>query len=390
MGSAIDASMSVLADDPRDIISLAMGSPAPDAIPAQALAVLTAEVLGGPGASAALDYMPTEGDPSLRRALLERLASNGLDVDPRCLIITSGGMQGLDLVCRLFLKPGDLVLAESPSYPNGMATIHNHGARLAQIPMDEHGMDLDAARSTIRSIGQSPRMIYAIPSFQNPSGTTYSIERRRGLLEFAESINAIVLEDDPYSELRFEGEPIPSLLELDGDRGRVIQVRTFSKIVAPGLRLGWVVAAADTIKRMVAARQSMDTCANALAQRTVARFVSTGALDQHVAELRRKYPERRDALVGALVTSLDRDRGFRWTVPSGGMFVWLELPKGLDGDRLMLAALEKGVAVVPGSAFDPVRCQHAVRLCYAAVDEDRARAGVALLAEAVDSLAWAT
>jgi 2-aminoadipate transaminase len=384
LGSLIDASLSELAGATRPIISLAMGSPAPDAIPFDTLAAIAGEVLTESGAVEAFGYMPTEGDPRLRRALLAHLAARGLEVDPSCLIVTTGGMQGLDLVCRLFLGPGDIVLAESPSYPNGLATIHNQGARTIQIPLDADGMDLAAAREAVPASAHRPTLIYAIPSFQNPSGVTYSLDRRLALLDFAQSIGAIVVEDDPYSDLRFEGERLPSLLELDGGNGRVIQVSTFSKIIAPGLRLGWVVGPRRAIERMTALRQSMDTCANALAQRIVARFIESGALDRHIANLRSLYPRRRDALVSALHASLGSDKGFRWTLPMGGMFVWVQLPDEHDGAALAQAAFREGVAIVPGSAFDGDRCSRAIRLCFAAVDEESAREAVTRLARAVD------
>jgi 2-aminoadipate transaminase len=378
-GSAIDASLSILAADPRPIISLAMGSPAADAIPAAEIAEAAARILSGPTASAALDYAPTEGHPRLRRALLARMASAGVAVDPACLLVTAGGMQGLDLVYRLFLEPGDLVLAESPSYASGLATAHNHGAILLQVPMDAGGLDLDAAESAVAAAGRPPRIIYAIPTFQNPSGVTYDLERRCRLLELARAWGSLVIEDDPYGELRYDGESQPSLLELDDGRGGVIQVRTFSKIVAPGLRLGWLVAPGDVVRRMIDLRQSMDTCANGFAQQVVADLLETGALDRHVARLRALYPARRDRMLAALERELGDIPGVAWNHPLGGIFIWLDLPPPLDGSVVLRAGLEHGVAIVPGEAFDPERCRHAVRLCFSAVDDSAIDLGVTRL-----------
>lgn len=382
-GSAIDASLSILAADPRPIISLAMGSPAADAIPLAEIGEAAARILTGPSASAALDYAPTEGHPRLRLALLARMAAAGVPVDPACLLITAGGMQGLDLVYRLFLEPGDLVLAESPSYASGLATAHNHGATLLQVPMDEGGLDLDAAESAVAAAGRPPRIVYAIPTFQNPSGVTYDLARRRRLLRLARAWGSLVIEDDPYGELRYDGESQPSLLELDDGRGAVIQVRTFSKIVAPGLRLGWLVAPGDVVRRMVDLRQSMDTCANGLAQQVVADLLETGALDRHIVRLRALYPARRDRMLRALERELGDIPGVAWNHPMGGIFIWLDLPPTLDGSVVLRTGLDHGVAIVPGDAFDPDRCRNAVRLCFSAVDDAAIDLGVQRLGAAI-------
>jgi 2-aminoadipate transaminase len=384
VGSAIDATLSTLAALDRPIVSLAMGSPAPDAIPTSELAALADEVLRGSAGSNALDYAPTEGHPELRLALLDRLDGEGFEVDPDCVLVTAGGMQGLDLSMKLFLDPGDLVFAESPSYTNGLATAHNYEARVVQVGMDDEGMDLDMARAEVARRGR-PRLIYSIPTFQNPSGLSYSRRRRGELLAFAEECGAIVIEDDPYGELRYEGDPIPSLLELDEGRGHVIQVRTFSKIVAPGLRLGWLVGPKEVVARAVAARQSMDTCANALSQRIIARFISRGLLDHHIRNLRELYPARRDAMIGALQDDLGGTPGVRWRRPEGGMFLWLELPTGVDGTSLLAECLRQGVAVVPGIAFDPAR-HHAIRLCFSAVTSEEIPIAISRLAAAVHRL----
>lgn len=372
-GSAIDASMSILARIERPVISFAMGSPAPDAIPSAEIAEIASRALAAGESHGNLDYAPTEGLPALRSALIERLARQGVDVDPDCLVVTAGGMQGIDLVCRLFLDPGDLVLAESPSYASGLATLHNNGARIVQVPMDAGGMDLAAASAAVAAAGRPPRLIYAIPTFQNPSGITYTAERRAALLELARGWGALVIEDDPYSELAYDGFDAPaSLLSLDAGRGTVIAVHTFAKIVAPGLRVGWVLAPADTARRIVDLRQSMDTCANTLSQRIVAGLIASGGLDRHVAVLRRLYPSRRDAMLRALEAELGGVGGVdgvSWTRPSGGMFIWVDLPPAMDGAEVLRRGLEAGVAVVPGAAFDAERCRSAIRLCFTAQDE---------------------
>lgn len=386
VGSAIDASMSILAAANRPIITFAMGSPAADAIPRTEIARALDRILTSPTAAAAFDYGPTEGTPALRRALLGRLQRQGQSVQPECLIVTAGGMQGLDLIYRLFLEPGDLVIAESPSYANGIATARNHGAEVVQIPLDSYGMQIQAARRAIRDAGRPPKLLYLIPTYQNPSGNTYSVERRLDILQLARETGALVIEDDPYSELRYEGETYPSLLQLDEASGRVIQVRTFSKILAPGLRVGWTIAPRSVIARMVALRQTMDTCTNSLAQLVVADLIETGRLEEHIVRLRSIYPGRRDSMDKALQSRFGRIEGIRWTRPSGGMFIWLDLPPILDGGAVLATGLEHGVAVVPGSAFDPVRGRSAIRLCFSAVDDDAIVEGIARLHQTIVEL----
>lgn len=386
VGSAIDASMSILAAATRPVITFAMGSPAADAIPTLEIADALERILTAKAASTALDYSPTEGNPALRRALLGRLHRQGREVHPDCLLVTAGGMQGLDLVYRLFLEPGDLVFAESPSYANGTATARNHGAELIQIPLDRDGIDLEAARRAARAAGRPPKLLYLIPTYQNPSGASYTRDRRLEVLDFARETGALIIEDDPYSELRYEGESYLSLQELDADDGRVIQVRTFSKIVAPGLRVGWTVAPRHVIARMVDLRQTMDTCANSLAQMVVADLIDSGQLEAHISRLIKLYPVRRDAMDSALQTAFGAREGIRWTRPSGGMFIWVDLPELIDGDQVLEAGMKRGVAVVPGSAFDSTRTRHALRLCFSAVDEPAIAVGVALLGATVNEL----
>lgn len=382
-GSPIDESLSVLATISRPVVSFAMGSPAHDAIPVSLLAELSSRLLTGPRAYAALDYTPTDGDPALRSALLARIAAQGIRVDPLNLLITSGGMQGLDLVSKLFLEPGDLVVVESPSYANGLATLRNYGADLIHVPVDAEGLVVEAVEELVDAAGRRPRLIYTIPSFQNPSGASASLERRIALLELARRLGALVLEDDPYSELRYEGDSVPSLLELDDGQGWVVQVRTFSKIVSPGLRVGWVVAPADTIRRMVQAKQSMDTCANSIGQGLIRLMIEEGGLDRHVASLRGMYPARRDIMLASLRRLVPDRLNIRWTEPSGGMFIWLELPEGMSGDVLAAACLDRGVAVVPGSAFTLRPNEPAVRLCFSAVGDARIKSGIEALAAAL-------
>lgn len=385
VGSVIDSSTSLLHRQTHDVVRFAMGSPAAEAIPARVLAELSAEVLG-PDAADAYDYAATEGDPPLREALLATLAGTTDETTADRLTITSGGMQGLDLACKLFVDPGDLVVVESPTYTNGSATALSYGAELVEVPVDEHGMLVEVLPEVVRRAGRAPKAIYAIPTFQNPSGATLSLERRRRLLELAHSWGSVVIDDDPYGELRFEGAPLPSLRELGGGDRLVFSVRTMSKTVAPGLRVGWVDTAPELQPLLINAKQAMDTCTNLPAQRLLAAFLAGGHLDDHLVRTRAEYLRRKRAMQAALAEHLGDLDGARWTDPEGGFFLWVTLP-GVDTAALSEVALAQGVAFIPGRAFSPGgRFPDAMRLCFASTAPARIAEGVARLRRAVDAL----
>ena len=293
-------------------------------------------------------------------------------------------MQGLDLVCKLFVGPGDLVAVESPTYTNGTATISGYEGEMLEVPGDADGMDVDALARLADEHGAPPKLIYTIPTFQNPSGTTLSLERRERLIELAADWGAVVLEDDPYSLLRFEGEDLPSLRELGAGRARVIAVHTFSKILAPGLRVGWVLAEPEVIARMVDARQSMDTCTAPPMQRLVARFLSDGLAEEHLAGLRGAYHERKLAMQEALADELG-DLGATWTDPHGGFFLWLTLPEAIDTEALFPPRSPRAWPTSPGRAFSiGGRFGNALRLAFSAEPPERAREGIRRLRRAIE------
>lgn len=385
VGSVIDSSTSLLHRQTHDVVRFAMGSPAAEAIPARVLAELGAEVLG-PGAADAYDYAATEGDPPLREALLSVLRGTTDETTADRLTITAGGMQGLDLACKLFVDPGDLVVVESPTYTNGSATALSYGAELLEVPVDEDGMLVEALPELVGRTGRTPKAIYAIPTFQNPSGATLSLDRRRRLLDLARSWGAVVIDDDPYGELRFEGRPLPSLRELGGGDPLVFSVRTFSKTIAPGLRVGWVDTAPELQPLLVNAKQAMDTCTNLPAQRLVAAFLAGGHLGEHLSRTREEYRRRKHAMQDALSEHLGDLPGARWTDPEGGFFLWVTLP-GVDTVALSEVALAEGVAFIPGRAFSPTgRFPDAARLCFASTTPERIAEGVGRLRRAVETL----
>ncbi|GGK72421.1 PLP-dependent aminotransferase family protein [Ornithinimicrobium pekingense] len=381
VGSVIDSSTSLLATRTHDIVRFAMGSPAPEAIPTQTLAEVGRETIGA-GAADAFDYAATEGDPALREALLGALAGTGDATTAERLTITSGGMQGLDLACKLFVDPGDLVAVESPTYTNGSGTALSYQARLLEVPVDGEGMVVEELRSLGERHGR-PKAIYTVPTFQNPSGATMSEQRRGQLLELAREWGSVVVDDDPYGLLRFAGEDVLTLHQLaDGDP-LVFSVRTFSKIIAPGLRVGWVDADPSLQPVLISAKQAMDTCTNLPMQRLVAGFLRGGHLAEHLATQRERYRLRKEAMQEALGEHF-ADLA-RWTDPEGGFFLWVTLEEPVDTQALFEVALDEGVAFIPGNAFSPEgRFPHALRLCFASTAPERIHEGVRRLRVAVD------
>jgi len=378
VGSVIDSSTSLLQQQSHDIVRFAMGSPAAEAVPVAIFEELAAKAY----TSDAFDYAATEGDPQLRQAVLDLLSTTGEATTPERLTITSGGMQGLDLFGKLFIDPGDLVVVESPTYTNGSATALAYGAELLEVGVDGDGLIIDELEAAVARAGRTPKAIYVIPTFQNPSGRTLSLQRRLRLIELARRWRSMIIDDDPYGMLRFEGENIPSLLSLAEGDPLVFAVRTFSKILAPGLRVGWVDCAPELQPLLISAKQTMDTCTNLPNQRLIAAFLSDGHLPEHLTVQRERYRERKLAMQRALQDQLGTSAN--WTDPEGGFFLWVDLP-GVDTQVLFPAALAAGVAYIPGPAFSPSgRFADALRLCFASTTPDRIAEGVTRLRRAID------
>ncbi|WP_037141661.1 aminotransferase-like domain-containing protein [Rhodococcoides fascians] len=382
VGSVIDSSTSLLAAQKHDIVRFAMGSPAAETVPAAAFSEIAAQVM----TTDAMDYAATEGDPGLIDALLEYLDSVGEPTSADRIVITSGGMQGLDLACKLFVDPGDLVIVESPTYTNGTATVLSYGGEVLEAPMDSDGLIVEALPELVARAGRPPKMIYVIPNFQNPSGTTMSLARRTLLLELAHKWGSVILDDDPYGLLRFEGENIPSFAALSPGDPLVFSVRTFSKMIAPGLRVGWVDAAPQARQLLINAKQAMDTCTNLPNQRMIAEFIRRGQLTEHLRSLAAVYRPRKIAMQ----RSLEKYFGDRieTTDPEGGFFLWATLrgtASAVSTQDLFEVALAEGVAYIPGPALSVGGKFHdSLRLCFASSTPERIDEGVKRLAAAVD------
>jgi 2-aminoadipate transaminase len=329
------------------VISFAGGLPAPELFDAPGLRAAYAAALADDVAGRSLQYSTTEGDPALRAAVAARLTARGLPTGADELLITSGSQQALTLIATVLLEPGDIVLVEEPSYLAALQAFQLAGATVVPVPCDEDGIDPEAAAALAAL--HAPRLLYTIPTFQNPTGRTLPLERREALVAVAREAGFWLLEDDPYGELRYRGEPLPPLAALDGSDGWVLSLSTLSKIAAPGLRIGWVRAPEPLRRPLTIAKQAADLHSSTIDQAAAARWLEAVDLDVRVGELRRVYGARRDALVGGLAAALPP--GSTHNHPDGGMFVWARLPDGWDAAQLLDRALAHDVAFVPGFPF---------------------------------------
>jgi len=341
-----------------DIISFAGGLPAPETFPVEELREATDRVFRQYG-DKILQYGTTEGDNDLKAQLVAYETAQGLSLGPQNLLITSASQQALDMLPKLFLDPGDYVIAGRPTYVGAIQAIQSYQGRVLGIPFSSanDGFDMvELEKRYARAVGQKKRIkyIYVIPDFQNPSGICWSLEKRRALIEFAYRENLFIVEDAPYREIRFLGEPIASLYKLEQqmqNRGIVINLKTFSKILAPGTRIGWVIAREDVIQKMVVAKQAMDLCTSVLTQKMIAEFMATGKLKSIIARTCGIYREKRNFMLEKFETYMPKRFDLTWTKPEGGLFLWLSLPHYIDTDKMFYKAIEKKVAYVVGSAF---------------------------------------
>ena len=326
------------------MISFAGGLPAPELFDAAGTRAAFAAVLADDVAGRSLQYSTTEGDPALRAAVAARLTARGLPTHADELLITSGSQQALTLIATVLLEPGDTVLVEEPSYLAALQAFRLAGAEVVPVPCDEDGLDPDAAAALAERHGA--RLLYTIPTFQNPTGRTLPLDRREALVAAARRGGFWLLEDDPYGELRYRGAALPTLAALDD---RVLSLSTLSKIAAPGLRIGWVRAPEALRRPLTIAKQAADLHSSTVDQAAAARWLESVDLDERVGELRRAYLPRLDALLGGLEHALPP--GSSHNHPDGGMFVWARLPDGWDAAALLDRALARDVAFVPGYPF---------------------------------------
>jgi 2-aminoadipate transaminase len=366
-----------------EVISFAGGLPAPELFPVLELEEITRDILRDEGARA-LQYSTTEGFPPLREKIAARMnAKWATDLVADEVLITTGSQQGLDLIGKLFLDDGDAVLCESPTYLGAITAWNVFRPRWVEVPTDDDGMDLDGLE---RSLDANPhaKFIYVVPNFQNPSGRTWSLERRLGLMRLAASRGVPVVEDNPYGELRFEGESHPAIQSFD-EKGLVLSLGTFSKIFCPGLRIGWVAARRTFYEKLVILKQGTDLHTSSLNQVQVARYMERYDLEANVKRTADLYRERRDAMIRALEREMPAEVSF--TRPEGGLFLWVELPDGVSARDVLAKSLERGVAFVPGGAFFPNGGrENTLRLNFSNMPPARIEEGVKRLAEVLTPL----
>lgn len=362
-------------------INLAAGAPAPESYPVEDITRIAAEVLAR-SAHELLEYSSPQGLLSLRSCLAAHMRERGITAAPDDVLITSGSQQGLELAARVMLEPGDSVLVEEPSYPGAMQVFRAAGARLVGIPRDRSGIRMDVLEQAM--IRYRPKLFYTIPTYQNPSGYNLNESQRRALLDAAYRCHVPLVEDDAYSEIFFEKPPAPSLAALDS-YGLVLHLNTFSKLLFPGLRVGWATGPGEVIRQMIMARQLDDIHTSTLNQEMLAVYCQRGLLEGHLVSIRQEYQKRRDAMLGALEEfSLP---GMLWSVPEGGFYVWCQLPPGVSSERLLAICRDARVVFVPGAAFyaDGSGNGH-IRLSFSRCDEVSLNSGVEKICRAVRQL----
>ena len=366
-----------------EVISLAGGLPATDSFPQDVFERINLEISDTQRALA-LQYGPTEGFDFLKEDIAAIMAAEGTQIDPAHVLITTGGQQAIDLVTKTFVDPGDVVLAEGPAYAGALTTFSSYETEVRHVHMDPDGLvieELEAMLDGLAIEGRRAKFLYVVPNFSNPGGTTLTLERRRRLVDVAATRDLLLVEDNPYGLLRYEGDPLPTLLTLDEGRGNVVYLGSFSKIISPGIRTGWVVAPNAIYQKMVFGKQATDLCSSPLNQLFVHGFVASGAWRDYVARLCDIYRSRRDAMVQAL--SEEFPEGASWTVPEGGFFVWATVP-GIHTGDMLAKAIGENVAYVRGDAFyQDGQGADSMRLSFSAVPEERLVEGVRRLGSVI-------
>jgi 2-aminoadipate transaminase len=366
-----------------EVISLAGGLPDTSTFPPETFAAV-AQRIAAESCAKALQYGPTEGLDGTKDCIAEVMAAEGMQVDNEDMIVTTGGQQVIDLVTKALIDPGDVVIAEGPTYPGAVPVFSSYQADVVQVDMDSDGMRIDLLEETLDRLkrdGRSPKFIYTVPSFQNPAGVTMSQARRRRLVEVAHERELLVLEDNPYGLLRYEGDAPSPLLSLDGGV-YVMYLGTFSKILSPGIRLGWVVAPPPVLEKINLGKQAADLCTSTLSQLMVQAYFQESRWRDYVESLTEIYRARRDTMLDALAEYFPRQA--EWTRPAGGLFIWATLPDFIDTTDLLARALRENVAFVPGeAAYLDGRGRNAMRLNFSGSDEDAIREGIRRIGEVV-------
>ena len=382
MTSSATRDLMAMSDRP-EVISFAGGLPDTSTFPSATFAAMTARI-ADESCAKALQYGPTDGLIETKRCIADVMAAEDMHVDTDDVLVTTGGQQVLDLVTKTLIDPGDTIVAEGPSYPGALNAFQAYQANVVQVDMDSDGMRVDLLEETLDQLdrdGKRPKFIYTVPSFQNPGGVTLSLPRRKRLVEVARERELLVLEDNPYGLLRYEGDPTPTLYSLDGGV-YVMYLGTFSKIFSPGLRLGWVVAPPPVLARINLGKQQADLCTSTLSQILVQAYFERHDWREYVDTLSELYRARRDTMLDALAEHFPAQA--EWTRPGGGLFIWATLPDFIDTSDLLARALRENVAFVPGEgAFLDGRGRSSMRLNFSGANEERIREGIRRIGEVV-------
>ncbi len=389
MKSSIIRELLKLTQDP-DLISFAGGLPAPELFPVKEFEEASQKVLKEHG-SKALQYSPTEGYMPFRELIAERMNRDGIPVSADQILITSGSQQALDLTGEVFLDPGDTVLLERPSYLGAIQAWAAYQVRFKGAEIDQEGVRIEAVEDALMT---GPKLMYILPNFQNPGGTTLTLERRERLVELSEQFGVPIIEDDPYGALRYEGESLPPIAAIDARSNgesleHVIYLGTFSKILAPGLRLGWVAAKPEVLRYYIQAKQGQDLHTSILTQMVAYEVSRNGFLDRHIQRIREVYGERRNLMLDAMKRYFPE--GVTWTAPQGGLFLWATLPDGMDTEPLFKQAIQEKVAFVPGYVFyapeigrEPLR--NSMRLNFSNARPEQIEEGIRRLGRAIEKM----
>jgi 2-aminoadipate transaminase len=367
-----------------DTISFAGGLPSPETFPIKEIEDISCEVLRENGA-VALQYGPTEGESPFREELAKWMHREKAAVKPENILVTAGSQQGLDIISKIFLDPKDIVVMELPSYVGGLQAFSAYRARMIGVPQDMEGMKIDLLEKVLQTLAKKrkkPKFIYVVPDFQNPSGVTMSLVRRKQLLELAYQYEVPIVEDSPYRDLRYSGQAVPAIYGLDA-QNQVIVLGTFSKILGPGLRLAWIMAPTAWMDRMVVAKQSMDLCSPVYTQLIGVEFMKRGLLPKQIEKILLVYGRKLRAMLEALEKYMPK--GVEWSKPEGGLFLWVKLPKKMSANELLPKAIEKKVVYVVGSAFHcNGKGQNTMRLNFSFPTEQQIDQGIQRLAKMIE------
>lgn len=364
-----------------DIISFAGGMPDPDFFRIEELRKVSELVLQEDGKTA-LQYNATAGYLPLREKIATRMESRGEQVSAESIILTSGSQQGIDFCGKVFLNEGDAIICESPSYSGALNAFSAYLPEFIEIPTDDQGLDMEALEKVLASKNRV-KFIYVIPDFQNPTGRSWSLERRQKLIMLANKFDIPVIEDDPYSSFRFEGDRLPTLKSLDTE-GRVIYLGTFSKLLCPGLRIGWVSCRKDILEKIELVKQVADIHSNSLSQREVAKYLELYSLDGQIKSITEAYKKRRDIMLDSISEFFPSE--CHYTRPEGGIFIWVELPESINAREILLEAVKEKVAFIPGGGFFPnSKKENTIRLSFATMPDDKIKEGIKRLGKVLKS-----